>query len=192
MNHVSFSSGIPKTSSLQYSSTRPSRARCAWLKGHLQSEKPPLSALPRLLLMITLAACAGLAGAARASDCAFTPAPANSASERGRRRRLSAGAEGMRRRRRTQSGCDPRDDDRWPEGCARGRPGDADHAARACGVLDLPRGKRGRTQRDPHGPRNPRIGSSPWPRPSRLSSECGAHAWRGPRRFRHRRPLPKP
>ena len=36
---------------------------------------PPLPAFPRLLLM-TLAAWAGLAGAARAADCAFAPAPA--------------------------------------------------------------------------------------------------------------------
>ena len=44
----------------------------------------------------------------------------------------------------------------------------------------MPRGKRGRTQLDPHGPRNPRISSSPGPHPSRLSSECGADPRRGP------------
>ena len=36
------------------------------------------------------------------------------------------------------------------------------------------------------------FGRGAGPRPSRLSSECGAHARRGPGRFRHRRPLPKP
>ena len=45
------------------------------LEDRLQSEKLSLSALLRLLV-ITLAAWAGLAGAARAGDCAFTPAPA--------------------------------------------------------------------------------------------------------------------
>src|ERR1700757_887593 len=53
----------------------PSRAVRISLESRLQSEKPSLSALLRLL-MITLAAGGGLAGAAHASDCAFTAAPA--------------------------------------------------------------------------------------------------------------------
>src|ERR1700677_2063077 len=52
------------------------RGRLSWVEGPRNPRNLSLlSGLCRLFIM-TFAACAGLAGAAQASDCAFTPAPA--------------------------------------------------------------------------------------------------------------------
>ena len=142
--------------------------------------------------MITFAACAGFAGAARASDCAFTPAPAT------RLQSMAAvgdyqpvlkacvaadGRKAVAIREMTIAGqkiallADP-------EALTTRLERAACWTCHDESENELDATRMGRAIRE--------SAAGAGPRPSRLSSERGAHAWRGPRRFRHRRPLPEP
>ena len=144
------------------------------------------------LLMITFAACAGLSSAARASDCAFTPAPAtrlqNLAAVTDYQPVLKAcvaadGRKAVAIREMTIAGqkiallADP-------EALTTRLERQACWTCHDESEDELAATRMGRAIRE--------VGRGPGPRPPRLSSECRAHARWGPRRFRHRRPLPEP
>ena len=169
---------------------RSSLARRGRLEGRLRSEKLTLLACVRFL-MFTFAAGASLAGAAQASDCAFAPAPATRlqsiaavadyqpvlracVAADGRKavaiREMTVGGQGIALL-------------ADPEALTTRLERAACWTCRDESEVELSLTRMGRAVR--------KVGPGAGHHPSRLSSECGPDPWRGVRRFRHGRPLPK-